>query len=94
MPTKKSVRGTPSSPGLFSQQFFQYRRISQVRDVNIHALYLRVFAAVIILKVNNCFQLSTHFTELYWLENAFQTGIVYAIMMQSSQTIDLFLYPI
>ena len=28
-----------------------------------YLLYFRVFAAVIILKVKNCFQLSTHFTE-------------------------------
>ena len=38
------------------------RRISQVRDVNFHALYLLVFAAVIILKVKKL-HLSIHFTE-------------------------------
>ena len=50
------------------ESFQDYRKISQVLEYPkfVTSIFMRciyVSAAVIILKVKNCFQLSTHFTE-------------------------------
>ena len=55
----------------------------QVRDVNILTLFSRAFAAAIFREMPTSFQVSTHYIHKYQLENAIQTGIVYAVMIKS-----------